>query len=99
MTELEDLAKRICDVLDDGCNLLAGSAMHSMLKAALAVNLTAGQRAAAQGYSNVGLDPSRDECPVRMRRAFLCSPGYNSLSCVLLDRPSRLHCSLRRDGT
>lgn len=35
MTELEDLAKRICGVLDDGGNLLAGSAMHSMLKAAL----------------------------------------------------------------
>lgn len=36
MKELEDLARRICDVLDDGCNLLAGSAMHAMLKAALA---------------------------------------------------------------
>lgn len=35
MTELEDLAKRICDVLDDGGNLLAGSAMHSMLREAL----------------------------------------------------------------
>lgn len=49
--ELKNLAKRICDVLDDGGNLLAGSAMHSMLKEALTAQKTAGQRAAAQGYT------------------------------------------------
>ena len=64
MTELEDLAKRICDVLDDGCNLLAGSAMHLMLKAALAVSLTAGQSAAKQGYTYCAERAKPGGCPL-----------------------------------
>ncbi len=37
---VRELAQRICHVLDDGGNLLAGSAMHQMLKEALAVQPT-----------------------------------------------------------
>ena len=55
MTELEDLAKRICDVLDDGGNLLAGSAMHSMLKEALANARTP----ESQGWSAADADSNR----------------------------------------
>lgn len=36
MTALEDLARRICAVLDDGSNVLSGSAMHAMLQQACA---------------------------------------------------------------